>query len=76
MYVAFILHTLFKAVSAFEMKMVKEMPTREQVLEIVRTMDKIIKNCGLISEFEAKINRIWSGRLELKIVHDMIKTWL
>jgi len=75
-YVAFIVHALYKTVSAFEMQMLEDMPTREKIKEIVETMERLIQGDEILVGFENKINYVWAGRMELQIVKDMISEWL
>ena len=76
-YVAYVVHALYKAVSAFDLGMLKDKPTREQMKSIVETMERLIQGPALISfDFEKEINAIWDGSLELKIVKEIIFEWL
>ena len=76
-YVAYVVHALYKAVSAYEMGMLKDKPTQEQIKSIVETMEQLIKVPEMLSsDFEKEINAIWDSSLELKLVKELILEWL
>lgn len=76
-YVAYVMHALYKTVSAFEMEMLRKMPPRKDVLRIVQVMDRLINLCEvLFLNFEKIVDDIWDGRLQLKVVRDIIEEYL